>query len=560
MTYDLLITNGTVVDGNGKPGFVADIAVKDGKIAGIGNLAGSPARRSIDATGRIVTPGFIDPHTHYDAQICWDPLLSPSSWHGITTMIIGNCGMGVAPCPPALRKMSLEDLCNVESIPMEVLEAGVKWEWESFPEFLDAADRLPKGVNVGVVAPLTPYRHAVLGEESTERAATPEETRKIAGMLKESVAAGGLGFSASKVPSHVGYKGQQLASFQTSNDEFRAYSHVLRELGRGVIVIAAAKVPGRLLDDEFDLINMLLDESGRPVTWMSVFARDDDPNAHREALQRAEPLWKKGARPQATPKPLVSNLDMKNPFLFSHFKCVAQVFSKGKEAQKRIYADPAFRTAFREESKKPSISHCNWDYYVVQEVHNPALKPLFRKSVAEIARQRGKDPFDVFFDLAIEDDLELRWEIVLLNGNEAGVAELVGDPRVMIGLSDGGAHLDQLCDSGYPTFLLEKWVKNRKVLTVERAIQRMTSEPADFFGFTSRGRLEVGKAADIVVIDMDRIESGPPVPRHDLPGGARRLVSEPKGIDWTIVNGQILYEAGKDSGARPGQLLRSGRS
>ncbi len=558
MAFDLVIRNGTVVDGTGAPGFVADVAVKDGKIVAMGKLDVG-AERVIDAADRVVSPGFIDPHTHYDAQIWWDPVLRTSSVHGVTTVMMGNCGVGLAPCTPRQREILLADLTNVEGIPLDLLQRGVCWQWESFPELLDAADKRPFGVNLGFFAPLSPFRHLVMGEDSMERWATEAETQRIAQLLKEAVAAGAFGFSSSNVKSHVGYKGRPFASRLTSKDEFRAYCRVLRELGKGVIEIALVKVPGKIAEDELEMLDLLLTESGSKVTYTSLFVRDDFPEAHVEMLRRIDGLSKRGAYPQVTPRPLVSYLDPRNPFLFSHYDCVHPLFNAPPDQQLRIYGDPEFRRCFKEDLAKPSVTQTNWAYYVVEEVTNPALKPIEGLDVAEIAQQRGRDPADTFFDLIVEDKLQVRFTVTMLNGKEERIADFIADPRVMLGLSDGGAHIDQMCDAAYPTYLLGKWVREKKVMSLERAVQRMTSEPADFFGIRNRGRLKPGLAADIVVFDPITVNSTLRAkPTYDLPGGARQMMIEPTGIDFTIVNGKVLYENGRDTSARAGQVLRSG--
>jgi len=560
MAFDLLIRNGTVVDGTGAPGYQADVAVKDGKIVAIGKLS-IDAERVIDAAGRIVAPGFIDPHTHYDAQIWWDPLLRTSSVHGVTTVMLGNCGVGLAPCAPDRREVLLADLTNVEGIPLDLLERGVAWQWESFPELLDAADKRAFGINLGFFAPLSPFRHLVMGEDSMERGATEAETGKIAALIKEAVAAGAFGFSSSNVKSHVGYKGRPFASRLTSKDEFRAYCRALRELGKGVIEIALVKVPGKIADDELEMLDLLLTESGSKVTYTSLFVRDDFPEAHVEMLRRIDGLSKRGAYPQVTPRPLVSYLDPRNPFLFSHYDCVHALFNASADAQLRIYADPDFRRRFRDDLAKPSVTQTNWAYYVVEEVTDPALKAVEGLTVAEVATRRGRDPVDTFFDLIVEDRLAVRFTVTMLNGKEDRIADFIADPRVMIGLSDGGAHIDQMCDAAYPTYLLGKWVREKAVMSLERAVQRMTSEPADFFGIQNRGRLKPGKAADIVIFDPDTVNSTLRAKATwDLPGGARQMMIEPTGIDFTIVNGAVLYEGGRDTTARAGRLLRSGNA
>jgi len=284
MPHDLLIKNGTIVDGGGAPAYRGDIAVSEGRIAEIGKLNGG-AKRVIDASDLVVSPGFIDPHTHYDAQICWDPLITCSSWHGVTTVIMGNCGVGLAPCKPAERDVAAWNLVHVEAIPHEVLSAGITWDWESFPQYMDAAQKRGLGINAGFLAALSPFRHWVMGEEATERPATAAETARIRGLLREAMTAGAFGFSLTVMPQHVGYKGRPLACRLASNDELGAYAGVLRELGRGTIEIALTKQPSTVSEKEYALLDLLSAASGRPVTWLNLRDRDDAPQAWRETLE-----------------------------------------------------------------------------------------------------------------------------------------------------------------------------------------------------------------------------------------------------------------------------------
>ena len=554
--YDILIKNGTVVDGTGASRYRADIAVSGGKIAEIGKVTDG-AKKVIDAGDLIVAPGFVDPHTHYDAQVCWDPLISCSSWHGVTTVIMGNCGVGLAPCQPRAREIASWDLVNVESIPFDVLAKGVTWEWESFPQYMNAAQQRGKGINLGFLAPLTPFRHYVMGEESMERAATAEETRQIQALLREAVAAGAMGFTTTTVAQHIGYQGRPLACRLASRDELKAYANVLKELNRGVIEVALGD-PAE--PAKYELLDFLLTESGRPVTWLAVLSRDDKPEAAMHTLQVAEPLIKRKGIPQASCRPLVGQVDLRNPFIFAAMQSWKPAFNKPVEAQKALYRSAEFRAAFRADLARPRLVFSGrWETIEVHEVSNPALKSLEKKTVAEIARERGKDGVDTFLDLALEDDLKTQYIIPLFNSNEEGVRELITDPRTMIGLSDGGAHVDMLCDAGYCTYLIGTWVRDKEALSLEYAIKRLTSEPADFFGPRDRGQLATGMAADIVLFDYHTIGSGKrPEMRYDLPGGGRRLVMPAHGVHSTIVNGAVLYEDGKHTGALPGQVLRSG--
>jgi N-acyl-D-amino-acid deacylase len=554
MSYDLIIRNGTVIDGTGGPRRRADVAVDQGRIAEIGPVKAS-AKRVIDASDLIVSPGFVDPHTHYDAQICWDPLISCSSWHGITTVVMGNCGVGIAPCKPAVREVATWDLVNVEAIPFEVLNRGITWEWESFPEYMHAAAKRPKAINLGFLAPLTPFRHFVIGEESTERAATPEETARIKALLKEAVAAGAFGFSTTNIMQHIGYQGRPLACRLASNDELRAYCNALRELGKGAIEIALTRTPSVMSEEEYALLDLLLTESARPVTWLALMKRYDLPDSYHETFERAAPLIKRGALPQISNLRLVNELDLRTPFMLASFPSWMKAFNQPLEVQKKLYGDADFRAAFRNDLKTPRVFHGIWSLLWVKDTVSPQLKPLEGRTVEEIARERGKDGLDTFLDLALEDDLRLVYTLARFDVPE----DLLDDPRTMIGLSDGGAHVDMLCDAGYCTELLGTAVREKQLLSLEHAIKRLTSEPAAFFGIRDRGRLAVGTAADLAIFDFNTVGSSAehPESRHDLPGGGRRLVVPAHGVNYTIVNGEILYENQRHTGALPGQVLRS---
>ena len=557
MSYDLLIKNGTVVDGLGTARRRADVAVANGKIAAIGKVTDS-AKKTIDAGDLIVAPGFVDPHTHYDAQICWDPLLSTSSWHGVTSVIMGNCGVGLAPCKPNIREIAAWDLVNVEAIPFEVLGKGIQWEWETFPEYMQAAQKRGSGINLGFLAPLTPFRHYVMGEESMDRAATAAEIAQIKTLLKEAVTAGAFGFTTTAIPQHIGYKGRPLACRQASRDELKAYANGLKELGKGSIELALTSTVCELSEEEYGLLDLLLTESGRPVTWLAVVSRDDKPDAGPELLRRADPLIKRGGVPQVTCRPVVIQINLRNPFIFANHDSWNPVFNRSVEEQMQVYRDPQFRQAFRKELEKPRIFSGRWERLEVKEVSNPAMKSLEGKNVAEIAKTRGKDGLDTFLDLGLEDNLNIEYTIVMFNGNDDLIPELINDPRTMVGLSDGGAHVDMLCDAGYCTYLLGTWVRDKEVMSLEYGVQRLTSEPANFFGMRDRGRLAVGAAADIVLFDYNTVGSGRrPEMRYDLPGSGRRLVMPARGIHSTIVNGVVLYDQQKHTGALPGQVLRS---
>jgi N-acyl-D-aspartate/D-glutamate deacylase len=535
------------------------VAIAGGKIAAIGKVA-EGAKRVIDASDLIVTPGFVDPHTHYDAQVCWDPLFTCSSWHGVTSHIMGNCGVGLAPCKPEAREIAAWDLVNVEAIPFDVLAKGVTWDWTTFPEYMNAAQKRGVGLNVGFMAPLTPFRHFVMGEESMERAATPEETVKIKALIREALQAGAMGLSTTNGPQHIGYQGRPLACRLASREELTAYCSVLKELGRGVIELALNDSPGVVSESDYDLLNHLLTESNRPLTWLALLNRDDKPEICLETLRQTESLLKRGAVPQVTCRPLIVQIDLRNPFIFANMPSWKPAFNQTVETQINLYRDASFRAAFRKALQEPRIfsDKTLWGRLNVKEVQNPAMKSLEWKTVAQIAQDRSKDPLDTFFDLAIEDNLNIQFTIELFNANETRIPELITDSRTMIGLSDGGAHVDMLCDAGYCTYLIGTWVRDKGAITLEHAVKRITSEPASFFGLKDRGRLAVGMAADVAIFDYNTIGSGKRAEmRQDLPGGGRRLVMPAKGVCYTLVNGQVLLENGTHTGALPGQVLRA---
>ena len=558
MAYDLLIRNGLVVDGTGAPGRRADVGISEGRILSIEDRVSGQAARTIDASDLVVAPGFIDPHTHYDAQICWDGALTPSSWHGVTSVVMGNCGVGIAPCRAEAREIAMRDLVNVEAIPFEVLAAGITWDWESFPQYMRAAARRNPALNLAFLAPLTPFRHYVMGEASMERAATPEETAKIASLLGEAIDQGAFGFSSTLLNQHLGYQGRPLACRNASREELKAYCNALRERGKGAIEIAMTRQIGVMDEPELELLDFMLAESGRPITFIAMFDRDDISEALRTSLRKAAPMIARGARPQTSPLPLTREINMRNPFSFAAFPSWKRVFEDtSKAAQATVYRDVNFRNQFREELKRPA-SFGNWERITVHEVKNPSLKEYENRTVAEIAAERGVDGVDALLDITLADDLQNEFTMQSFNTRVERMTEILRNKDMLLGLGDGGAHLDMLCDSGYPTYVLGTWVRERKALSLEEAVRRMTSDPADFFGIRGRGRLAPGLAADLTVFDPASVASvGRPERRYDLPGGAKRMVMRSKGIEYTLVNGEVTWEKGQLTGAATGQVLRS---
>jgi N-acyl-D-aspartate/D-glutamate deacylase len=553
MSCDILIRNATVVDGTGAPARREDIGVAGGRIVPAG-----AAKREIDAAGLVLAPGFIDPHTHYDAQICWDGATTPSSWHGVTTVVMGNCGVGIAPCRPAAREIAMRDLVNVEAIPFEVLNAGITWDWESFPEYMDAAARRKPALNLAFLAPLTPFRHYVMGEASMERAATSEETRRISSLIGEAVDAGAFGWSSTLLNQHMGYGARPLACRNASREELKAYCNVLRERRKGAIEFAMTRQIAVLEKPELELLDFMLEEGRRPVTLIAMFDRDDLPEALRTTMRELAPMIARGARPQTSPLPLTRELTMRKPFAFGAFPSWKRLFEDtSKEAQAAVYRDASFRASFRKDLASPA-SFADWARITVHEVRSSRLKKYEGKTVAEIAKERGVDGVDALLDLTLEDDLENEFTVQSWNTRIDRMAELLNDTSVLLGLGDGGAHLDMLCDSGYPTYVLGTWVRERKVLSLEEAVRRMTSDPADFFGIRDRGRIAPGMAADLVLFDPAAVGmAARPERIHDLPAGGKRMVRRSRGIEMTVVNGVVTWEKSALTGAAAGEVLRS---
>lgn len=558
MSHDVLIRGATVVDGTGSSRFQADIAIDGGRISEIGKISGG-AKKTIDADGLIAAPGFIDNHTHYDAQICWDPLLTPSAWHGVTTAIVGNCGLGIAPVKLAGRDIAIEDLVTIEGMPMPALTAGIDWDWESYPEYLASMQRRKPGINLGFLAGLTPFRHYVLGEEAIERASTPQETEKIRSLLREAMQAGALGFSTSRLPVDIGYRGKPVASRLAPDSELEAYAGVLRELDKGVIQLSLLSEVGKMLDSEYELVDKLLAASGRPVTWLALLSRADQPGAGPAILQRCADQARRGARPAVAVRPMIVVMSLKgNPLVMGELAAMQKAFNKDTAGQIAVYKDPAFRAELKTDMAKPGLIVWDWEQITVNSVQKSSMKPLEGRSIADLGRERGMEPADVFLDIAIEDQLEATYNMPLFNTNEKLCAELFNAPDTLISLSDGGAHADMLSDAGYTTYMLGHWVREKQAISLESAVRKLSADQADFYGLRDRGRLQKGLAADLVIFDEHRVGS-PLRPEivSDFPGGCKRMITRPSGIEYVFVNGQIVMDGASQTDARPGVMVRN---
>src|SRR5215510_771587 len=560
MGFDVLIKNARICDGTGAPAFHGGVAIREGKIVEVGIVSGV-AKREINADGLILAPGFIDHHTHYDAQISWDPLLTSSCWHGITSVVMGNCGVGVAPCRADKRGIVAWDLVNVEAMPYDVLLNGVTWAWESFPEYLAAIGMRPLGINAGFLVPLSALRFFVLGGEAAERAARPEEITKMVELLRQAMRAGAFGFSLSTLRQHIGYHGRPLSSRLASQEELASLASVLREVGYGVIELALTRTAGALAEDELELLKLLAERSGRPITWLALVDRTDMPYVYREALRTVAPYIQSGIRihPQVTPRPARAYHNLRTPFLFASYASWKDAFNRTPDEQLALYKTPEFREAFRQELKGKGgvVFTGQWDRVNVVKVTRPEHQRFLNQSVAEVAAQTGKDPVDALLDLVIAENLEAGFLFAATNTNPDAVQELITNPHVLIGLSDAGAHVDQSCNAGVPTYLLHEWVHKRKVMSVEEGVRRLTSEPAGFLGLKKKGRIALGMDADLVLFDLDTVKPCPLEWVNDLPGGKSRLIERAEGVAYTVVNGEIFFAQGEHQGAYPGRVMRS---
>jgi N-acyl-D-aspartate/D-glutamate deacylase len=562
MPCDLLIRNAKIIDGSGKPAFDGSIAVTGGKIVGIGEDAG-PAGRVIDAKGAVVAPGFVDIHTHYDAQVFWDPTFSSSSWHGVTTVLMGNCGVGVAPCPPGHEKILAWDLVNVEALPYDVLLNGLPWDWESYGDYLDSIDRRGVALNVAGMVPLSPLRYFVMGPEASERSGTPEEIEKMAALFRTAMENGAFGMSISMGPRHLGYQGRALASRMTSNGELTALCHVMRDLDAGVIEIALLRKQGQMDEDELERLRVLARESRRPITWASIVDMPRiDPSENRAVHDRVQQMAREeGAtiRTQVTPRPIKQYFDQHSMSLSGELPSWKAVLNRSPEERMEIFRSKEFRDAYKADldQKNGVFFNGEWDQVRIARVEKPGNQGLMNKTLAEIAAEQGKHPVDAFLDLAVDEELSLGITIALINANKDRVAELLRYDNAIIGLSDAGAHVTQHCEAGLPSYLIQEWVRNRGLFTLEEAVKRLTSEPAEFLGLRSKGRIEAGKDADLVIFDPDTIGTKPQQWTSDLPGGSERLVEPSQGVLHTIVAGEIVVSDGVYQGGTPGRVLRA---
>jgi len=543
---DIVIRGGTLIDGTGSPGRAADVGVAGGRIVAVG--AGIDGRRELDASGQVVAPGFIDIHTHYDAQVFWDAGLTPSSYHGVTTVIAGNCGFSIAPLRPESVELLAHTLQHVEDMSFDTLSVGVPWhEFETFGQYLEA-----HGVtlNFGCYVGHTAVRLYVMGEEAYERAATAEEIARMQAVIAESMAAGAAGFATSANPAHNGDRGRPVPSRVASMDELRALLQAVGRSGRGVLAL----LPGGVIPYE-DMITFQR-EVGRPLTWTALLSLDGS-DYHEKIIADTDAARAQGGEvwPQVSCRPLVFQMNLEEPFTLNTRASFRALMDRPREQRIAAYRDPAWRAKAAEELATGYVFR--WHKLSVAE--SPSRPELANRPVLALADELGVSPLDAVLDLSLADDLKTRFWSVAANDDPEVVAWLIPRDNVLIGLADSGAHVSQLCDACFATDLLGNWVRERGVMPLERAVHKLTGEPAGVYGLHDRGTVEVGRAADLVVFDPDTVAPGPLRRVRDFPADGERLTADaPVGVTHVLVNGVPIREDGVPRvDARPGRVLRA---
>jgi N-acyl-D-aspartate/D-glutamate deacylase len=561
MPYDLLIKNGVVIDGSGLPRYRADVGVRHGRIAAIGRIR-ERAREVLDADGRVVTPGFVDGHTHMDAQVFWDPLGTCSCWHGVTSVVMGNCGFTLAPCGKAERHLVVRNLERAEDIAAEAMDAGIDWTWTTFPEFLDRVETLPKGINYACYIGHSALRTYAMGERAFEQPAGEEDLRAMERELRDAIRAGAVGFTTSRSPSHETPDRRPVASRLATWDEVRRLVSVMGDMNAGIFELAGERFGGepKTLREYHVRLRDLAVETGVPVTW-GLFSRRDDPETWRVYLGLLEETAAAGGRmfAQVHSRALSVVLSFRTSLPFDRLPAWRELRALPLAEQRQRLRDPALRRrlidAARERDERRAIgaeprpAAYEW-IFLFDRVDGP------RRSVAEVARERGLDPVEAMIDLALEKDLERFFLQPIANENQDHALELMKHPRTVVTFSDSGAHVSQIMDASLQTHVLSHWVRDKQAFTLEQAVRMLSFDTATHWGFADRGLIREGMAADLLVFDPETV--GPEMPEvvHDLPAGARRLVQRARGIAATVVNGEIVLRDGKPTGALPGQLLR----
>jgi N-acyl-D-amino-acid deacylase len=547
---DVVIRNGTVVDGTGSPGRRADVKVSDGVVAEIGE--GLTGAVELDATGCAVAPGFIDIHTHYDAQVFWDPSLTPSSWHGVTTVVAGNCGFSIAPLRSRDRDLMVDTLRVVEDMDGDTLREGVPWDaFETYAEYLNAIAVRGVRLNFGGYVGHTAVRIYVMGDDAFERAATADEIAHMQEIVGAAIRAGALGVSSSSSPAHRGAGGRPVPSRLADLDELLALVEPLRDDRRGVVAVVVGERVG------YGDVFTVQAHAGRPLTWtpllvMPGFDHDTWLARNDEARARGQAVWA-----QTAVRPIAFQENLLNPFTFPRFAAFAELANQDGEGRARAYADPAWRAKTSAEIEAAE-HRLNWETVTIAESRN--LPALVGRSVLDVARERGTSPLETMLDIALGDDLRTRFSVAVANSEPRLVGPIMQTEGVLLGLADSGAHVSQLCDACFATDLLGTWTRDRGVFSVEAAVHKLTGEPAAFLGLRDRGVLAPGMAADICVFDPETVAPGPLRRVRDFPADGERLVADQsRGIRHVLINGHPIRRDGEevDVASRPGAVLRS---
>ena len=559
---DLVIRGALLCDGSGHEAARGDLAVSGGRIAAVGRVAERGARE-IDGAGLALAPGFIDVHTHYDCQLFWDPQASPSPWHGVTTVVMGNCGFTIAPCREADRETLMQLLLFVEGMPIETLRAGIGWAWEDFAGYLGALERRGVGPNVAAFIGHSAVRYRVMGRAAVERAATAEESAEMAALVREGMAAGAIGWSTSLSPTHFFGDGTPAPSRLADEAELLALARALADLERGVIEIAPRTTIGAPADkaEEQRSFAGLARASGKVVSWAPLLDNPFAPGSAQQIIAEAAELQARGVQvvPQVGCRPLEVRFDFTEPaFYLEQNPFWRPIMAKSRDERRRLFADAEFRAELCRQTGFVAALAQGWDRLVLRLAASEGVRRWQDRSVAEIAAAEGRAPLDVFCDLVLEDDLATQWGVVLMNHDERAVAELIRHPAGLLALSDAGAHVDTLCDQGFTSYLLGHWVRELRALALEEAVRLVTSVPAERYGLHGRGRLAPGCAADLVLFDPARVAMRPTEMVYDLPRGQRRLLQRAEGIVDVLVNGTPVVADGAPTDRRPGRVLRGG--
>ncbi|MDA8043935.1 MAG: amidohydrolase family protein [Actinomycetota bacterium] len=550
---EFVVRGGTLVDGTGGPRRRADVAVRNGRIVGIGTRLRAGGRE-IDASGRVVAPGFVDVHTHYDAQVFWDPDLTPSSHHGVTTVVAGNCGFSIAPARPEGVELLARTLQHVEDMNFDTLVSGVPWaEFRTFSQYLDAVERRGVGLNYACYVGHTAVRLYVMGDEAYVRPATPTEIDRMQAEVRDAMISGAIGFASSTASTHNGDGGRPVPSRVSDLHELEHLLAPLGELGRGVVsLLPGTQIPH---NDMFRIQRSL----GRPVTWTALVSSKGS-TAHLEVTAAHERAQAVGidVRPQVSCRPIVFQVTMAEPFVFNTVPSFSRLMGTTLDERRASYRDPEWRDEAWADMNRGARSFVDWDTLRVAE--SDAHPELIGRRVLDIARERAVRPLDVVLDLSLEERLATRFWSEVANNDPEVVGWLLRRDHVLLGLADSGAHVSQLCDACFATDFLGSWIRDKELLPLERAVQMLTGDPAAFFELTDRGTIELGKAADLVVFDPDSVAPGPLRRVRDFPANGERLTADaPLGVDHVFVNGCAIRQDGRpvsDRATRPGTVLR----